>query len=247
MKSEKRIMRELAQPFSQEDLEWRVQAVGDYNGKPWARVLAYVTNRAIQQRLDDVVGAFGWKNNFYPLPNSVGDGAMCAISIKFGDEWVTKYDGADNTAVEATKGGLSGAMKRTGVQWNIGRYLYDIEAMYADCILEEDWKKLQAHDKELYTKAEIKGADKKTKYYFYWKPKSLAAKFLPQKYVTLPISKDIEKLAKETDTKMQDILENYGVDDVRDLFATEAGNILALLTKKKARIEEEKNATNKTH
>lgn len=246
MKSEKRIMRELAQPFNQEDLEWRVQAVGKTNdGKPWARVLAYVTNRAIQQRLDDVCGAFGWKNNFYPLPNSVGDGAMCSISIKFGDEWITKYDGADNTNIEATKGGLSGAMKRAGVQWNIGRYLYDIEAMYAECKTSDEFQALKSHEKEEYIRAEIK--DSKPKAYFYWKPKPLAAKFLPQKYVNLPISKDIEKLAKETDTKMKDILDNYGVDDVRDLFATEAGNILALLTKKKARIEEEKNATNKTH
>lgn len=238
-------MRELAQPFPQDDLEWRVQSVGEYNGKPWARVLAYVTNRAIQQRLDDVVGAFGWKNNFYPLPNSVGDGAMCSISIKFGDEWVTKYDGADNTAVEATKGGLSGAMKRTGVQWNIGRYLYDIEAMYADCILEDDWKKLQAHEKEAYTKADIKGADKKVKYYFYWKPKQLDAKFLPQKMVSKAIVAEIDKLVSETKANIKETLDFFGVDDVRDLYEKEAGSVVDILTKLKKRQEEKKNVDNK--
>ena len=43
------------------------------------------------------------------------------------DEWVTKWDGAENTDIEAVKGGLSGAMKRAAVQWGIGRYLYKLE------------------------------------------------------------------------------------------------------------------------
>lgn len=236
-------MRELAQPFSQEDLEWRVQAVGVHDNKPWARILAYVTNRAIQQRLDDVVGAFNWKNEFLPLPNSVGEGAMCGISIKF-DEWVTKYDGADNTNIEATKGGLSSSMKRTAVQWNIGRYLYDIEAMYAECISEDDYKKLKQHDRELYTKAETKTP----KHIFYWKPKPLADKFLPQKYITIAITKEIEKLASETKTDVKTLLEKFGVDDIRDLFAKEAGAIIDFLARKKTRQQEEKkNEANPPH
>ena len=58
----KRIQRELQQPFGQNDLEWRVQQAGQSGDRVWARIIAYVTNRAIQTRLDDTVGVFGWKN-----------------------------------------------------------------------------------------------------------------------------------------------------------------------------------------
>lgn len=108
----KKMQRELKQPFSMNDLEWRVQQSGiGKNDKPYVMALAYVTNRAIMNRLDEVVSVGGWRNEYSPLPNSVGEGALCGISIKIDDAWVTKYDGSDNTAVEATKGGLSSSMK----------------------------------------------------------------------------------------------------------------------------------------
>ena len=52
---------------------------------------------------------------------------MCRIYFKNDDgEWVWREDGADNTEVEAVKGGLSNAMKRAGAALGIGRYLYDL-------------------------------------------------------------------------------------------------------------------------
>jgi len=116
-------------PFAAEDIEWRVQKSGMKDDRPWAMVLAYVNNRAIMDRLDYVVGAANWCNRFAPGPDG---GIVCGISIRIGDEWVTKWDGADNTVVEAVKGGLSGAMKRAAVQWGIGRYLYRLSAMWAN-------------------------------------------------------------------------------------------------------------------
>ena len=122
------IYRELGKPFPAKDIEWRVQRSGLKNDKPWALVLAYVTNRAIMERLDSVVGPANWKNRFLPAPNG---GVLCGISIRTGSEWITKWDGADNTDIESVKGGLSGSMKRAGVQWNIGRYLYNLKATFA--------------------------------------------------------------------------------------------------------------------
>jgi len=115
-------------PFSESDIEWRIQQSGTSNKGPWARILAYVTNRAIMGRLDKVVGPSAWKNEFKPL----GDKSMlCGISIKIDGEWITKWDGADNTNIEATKGGISGAMKRAAVQWGMGRYLYQLTETWA--------------------------------------------------------------------------------------------------------------------
>ena len=111
--------------FEPNDIEWRLQQCGKTKeGKIWGMALAYVTNRAIMNRLDEVCGPENWKNEYKPAPDG---GILCGISIKVGDEWVTKWDGAENTDIEAVKGGLSGAMKRAAVQWGIGRYLYKLE------------------------------------------------------------------------------------------------------------------------
>ena len=118
----------LLEPFPENDIEWRVQACGEKNNKIWARVLAYVTNRAIQTRLDGVCGQGGWQNQFISGPSG---GILCGISIKVDGEWVMKYDGAENTDIESIKGGLSSSMKRAAVQWGIGRYLYNLEADFA--------------------------------------------------------------------------------------------------------------------
>lgn len=113
--------------FPASDIEWRLQSCVEKNGKIWGIALAYVTNRAIMNRLDEVCGPENWKNVFEKAPDG---GILCGISIKCGDEWVTKWDGAENTDIEAVKGGLSGAMKRAAVQWGIGRYLYNLSESF---------------------------------------------------------------------------------------------------------------------
>lgn len=113
----------LAAPFPAEDVEWKPGATT--RDKTRGLAMAYISSRAVQDRLDEVCGPDGWKNEFRPAPEG---GVLCGISIRVtrpeGTEWITKWDGAENTDVEAVKGGLSGAMKRAAVQWGIGRYLY---------------------------------------------------------------------------------------------------------------------------
>jgi hypothetical protein len=81
------------------------------------------------KRLDEVCGKAGWRNEYRDIPNN--GGVECGISIKVEGEWITKWDAAENTQVEAVKGGRSGAMKRAAVQWGIGRYLYNLEEGFA--------------------------------------------------------------------------------------------------------------------
>ncbi len=123
---------ELATPFHADDIEWRIGSSGNSNGKVWARCFAYVTNRSVQQRLDDVCGPANWRVEFKEYNGGKENhGALCGISIKCGEEWVTKWDGANSTDVEPIKGGLSDAMKRAAVQWGIGRYLYQLKEGFA--------------------------------------------------------------------------------------------------------------------
>lgn len=121
---------DLNKPFPPEDIEWRIQSSGVTNGRSWALVLAYITSRAIQDRLDKVCGQENWSIRFDDWQN--GKGAKCTISIKIGDEWVPKEDGAENTEFEPIKGGFSGAVKRAGVHWGIGRYLYNLKSTWAN-------------------------------------------------------------------------------------------------------------------
>jgi len=138
--NDKELMKKLQEPFPQPDIEWRVGSCGKQkSGDIWATCLAYVSNRAIQNRLDEVFGPTGWQNEYRPGPKG---GLVCGISVDIVDRegqdgdflqpvWVTKYDGADNTDFEPVKGGLSDAMKRAAVQWGIGRYLYKLEMGFA--------------------------------------------------------------------------------------------------------------------
>jgi len=122
-------LEKLKDKFSPFDIEWRIQRAGKSGEKMWGMVLAYVTNRAIMERLDEVCGQENWKNEFEPWGSK---GVKCGISIKTDKEWVTKYDGAEETNIESVKGGFSSSMKRAGVQWGIGRYLYNLEATFVD-------------------------------------------------------------------------------------------------------------------
>ena len=163
------IFAELSKPFPSSDIEWRVQQSGIAgSGKVWAMVLAYVTNRAIQNRLDEVCGPMGWKNEY----QHTDKGVMCGISIWCSErkEWVTKWDGAENTDIEAMKGGLSGSMKRSAVQWGIGRYLYKLESGFADCFDGKQGK----HRGQ----AKPKGGGRPV--YFSWNPPRLPEWALPE-------------------------------------------------------------------
>lgn len=114
---------QLAAHFPVEAIEWRLAQSGKKrDGEVWAKCLAYLTNRAIMDRLDTVLGPANWRNEYHLM----GAGIMCGLSVKVGDEWITKWDGAEPTDIESYKGGLSSAMKRCAVQWGIGRYLYDL-------------------------------------------------------------------------------------------------------------------------
>lgn len=122
----------LIEPFTDDEIEWRVQTtIKEGTPDQKSLYLPYVTNRAIQNRLDEVFGVGGWCNEY----KQAGDGWLCGITARFKDEkgeiyTLTKWDGASSTHIEPLKGGLSDAMKRAAVQWGIGRYLYDLEPVW---------------------------------------------------------------------------------------------------------------------
>ena len=123
----------LSEPFPVDDIEWRVSRSGVGKSGIFCMVLAYVTNRAVQNRLDSVCGPENWRVEEPRIIDVNGKSAFAVgIAIRSGDEWLTKWDVAEPTAIEPAKGGFSGAMKRAASQWGIGRYLYYLDEHFAE-------------------------------------------------------------------------------------------------------------------
>lgn len=133
----------LSAEFPKAAISWRAQSVTKDGTK--AMALAYIDARDVMQRLDDVCGPQGWQDRY----EFAGPRTICYLSVRIGDEWVTKADGAGDTAVEAEKGAISDAFKRAAVKWGIGRYLYDLDAPWVPCETSEyggkkHWKRWTA-------------------------------------------------------------------------------------------------------
>jgi hypothetical protein len=121
--------KKLKEPFNKKEVQWRAQTVTKNGDK--ALALAYIDSRAVMDRLDSVVGAENWKDEYLVQ----GSRVVCTLSIwdSTKEQWIAKSDGAGDTAVEAEKGGISDAFKRAAVKWGVGRYLYDFDAVWVPC------------------------------------------------------------------------------------------------------------------
>lgn len=114
------LLNKLREHFPEEDLEFRVGATN--TDKTMGLALAYVQARAIQNRLDEVLGVENWKVAY----KEIQGGFLCTLSIRINNEWISKEDGASTTDYESIKGGISSAFKRVASSgFGIGRYLYN--------------------------------------------------------------------------------------------------------------------------
>lgn len=113
-------LNELKKPFTADKIKQRVGST-DYN-KTKGLVLNYIDARDVMDRLDEVIGAENWQTRYKDVKGNL----FCGIGIKINDEWVYKYDAGAETLTEKEKGEASDSFKRAGVQWGIGRFLYDI-------------------------------------------------------------------------------------------------------------------------
>lgn len=113
-------------------IEWRVQTQGTTRqGKPWAMVVPYADARYLMTLLDAACGPDGWYDEYESGPNG---GVLCKLWINFDGQWICKQDVAENTQVEAIKGGVTDAFKRACVKWNVGnvRSLYGVGECWAE-------------------------------------------------------------------------------------------------------------------
>ena len=116
----------LCAPFPVDKISWRVgSTTGD---KKRGMALGYIDARDVQDRLDAVCGPENWQNRF----SHADAKTICEIGIRINDEWVWKANGAGDTDFEAEKGAISSSFKRAAVMWGVGKYLYDLSAVWVE-------------------------------------------------------------------------------------------------------------------
>ncbi len=163
----------LAEPFPQDDIEWRVSRAGKGPKGIYCMVLAYITARGVQARFDEVCGPENWQLKEPRVLEINGKSAFaCGLSIRIGEEWITKWDVAEPTNIEPAKGGWSGAVKRAGCAWGVGRFLYRLDETFAE-VSETSTENSRKWNYARLTEKHGGGV-------YYWKTPSLPAWALPK-------------------------------------------------------------------
>ncbi len=125
------VLSALAAPFDRCEVKFKPGAVsGD---KTRALAIPYIDARNIMDRLDAVVGAINWQDDYEFLPDG---SVVCRLRLRIGGEWIVKADvgGPSEQPDEGDrhKAAVSDALKRAAVKWGVGRYLYRLPQQWCD-------------------------------------------------------------------------------------------------------------------
>lgn len=133
--------------FPENVVSCRPGATFTRDGQTQAMVLWYIDARDVMNRLDDVFGVGGWQDRY----ETAFDKAMvvCHLSCRINGEWITKSDAGALSEQpdegDKLKAAVSDSLKRAGVKWGIGRYLYEIPSQFHT--LAKSGKKFEGNPK----------------------------------------------------------------------------------------------------
>ena len=128
-------------PLNANEIECRVGNVAknqDGNIKGFY-LLLYKNARVDQCILDETVGQFNWKCNYYQVKQTM----VCSVAIwnEERKEWVNKDNGGDDDFnAEQVKAELSDSFKRACFNWGIGRELYYSPKIWVNADKDNDPK-----------------------------------------------------------------------------------------------------------
>ena len=111
-----------------DEIKYRPGSTFNWAEKKYARMLAYVDARYIQDKLDEIVGIGNWSNQFHRDEKGI---LYCTITIKFIREdgsvdSISKTDVGTESNVEQQKGEVSDAFKRCAVHFGLARDLHNL-------------------------------------------------------------------------------------------------------------------------
>ena len=118
-------MAKLHAPTPSSDRKYRVGNTFNWDGKKFGNMLCYVDARYVMDKLDEVVGQANWDSEYLEIKGRL----YCKITIRYLREdgsigSAFKMDCGTEGNIEKEKAEASDALKRTAVQFGIGRDLY---------------------------------------------------------------------------------------------------------------------------
>lgn len=123
------LMAALAAPFDPDDVKFKPAVISGNR----ALALAYIDARAVMDRLDEVLGAENWQDEYEFLPDG---SCLCRLRVRIDGEWILKMDvGGESEQPDEgdrRKSAVSDALKRAAVKFGIGRYLYRLPQQWVD-------------------------------------------------------------------------------------------------------------------
>jgi hypothetical protein len=127
-------MAALAEPFDPAEVHFKPGAI---NGNR-ALALAFITARAVMDRLDEVLGVDGWEDTYEPLPNG---SVVCCLTCRIDGHLVRKTDvgspSEQDDEGDRTKAAFSDALKRAAVHFGVFRYGYRLPSQWCNCTTME--------------------------------------------------------------------------------------------------------------
>lgn len=119
----------LREPFDPMDVDFRVQGrANEQTGR--AQVVAYIDGRAVQDRLDRVVGPGNWAFDWQPIVIDKGEVMVAKGTLTiFG---VSKSDAGSASNFEQSLGAVTHCFKRAAYHWGIGRYLKALDMAWVN-------------------------------------------------------------------------------------------------------------------
>jgi hypothetical protein len=134
----KNTFQQLAKPM---DYQWRLKSTTRQKGADKlypvgtkGQFLAYIDARDVYNRLDEVVGCQAWDSD-WEVVDAARMAVKATITLYIGDRIISKSDvGYPNGTQdeEPLKSAVSDAIKRTAVQFGIGRFLYDLDPKWVE-------------------------------------------------------------------------------------------------------------------
>ena len=115
-------------PTPKNQIKYRPGSTFNWAEKKYARMLAYVDARYVQDKLDEIVGIGNWENRYSRDEKGI---LFCTITITFERKdgvvgTISKTDCGTESNVEQQKGEVSDAFKRCAVNFGIARDLYNL-------------------------------------------------------------------------------------------------------------------------
>ncbi|MDA3813658.1 MAG: Rad52/Rad22 family DNA repair protein [Candidatus Cloacimonetes bacterium] len=141
--------KKLKEPVRRSDLSFNITNVDKTNRK--VQVKSQIKSQALMNRLDDLFGIDGWKDRYAVLYNCV----TCKLSIKLGDNWITKENSAPLVNAESLNEAFTDALRQAAVRFGLGRYLLDLPNIYVDIM--ENKPENSKHEVHFFQSGELSG------------------------------------------------------------------------------------------